>query len=350
MSVTSNSKMRILIAGGAGFIGSNLAERLLDLGHKVDCIDNLITGQRQNIAACEISPRFEFVPGDICDIAFMARFNGIPYNAIYNLACPTGVPNIAKFGEEMLMTSSVGNLNLLKLANLSGAKFLYASSAEVYGDPAITPQSEVYFGDVNPVGPRSAYEEAKRFGESLTKHFSTMHAVDARIIRIFNTYGPKMSLRETRVIPQLLRNMILKVPVTLYGDGSNTRSFQFVDDLLAGFEASMNVICAGDVFNIGGEHEISMLELFRNCQTVAKYDEEPVFKEHFIEDHRRRRPETKKIRELGWKPKVQLIDGLGLCHKDLSGRLLTQPIPFVRPQKITPFKNRRVIYERRTSA
>lgn len=350
MAVANNNRIRVLIAGGAGFIGSNLVERQLKLGHKVDCIDNLITGQRQNIATLENSSRFEFSPGDICDAEFMARFEGIPYSAIYNLACPTGVPNIAKLGEQMLMTSSVGNLNLLKLANLSGAKFLYASSAEVYGDPTITPQPEEYYGDVNPVGPRSAYEEAKRFGESLTKHYSLIHNVDARIIRIFNTYGPKMSLRETRVIPQLLRNMILKMPVTIYGDGSNTRSFQFVDDLLAGFETSMNIFCAGDVFNIGGEDEISMLELFRICQKVTDYSAEPIFEEHFIEDHKRRRPDTKKIRQRGWKPKVQLIDGLGNCYKELSGRLLTQPIPFVRPEKPVHIKNRRIVHERRASA
>jgi dTDP-glucose 4,6-dehydratase/UDP-glucuronate decarboxylase len=312
---------RVLVAGGAGFIGSNLLRRLLKRGFRVDCIDNLVTGQRLNTLPFETNAAFEFHPGDVADGEFMRQFEGIPYVAIYNLACPTGVPNIARLGEEMLIASSAGSYNLLRLAKTSGAKYLFASSAEAYGDPHQTPQREDYCGHVDSTGPRSAYEEGKRFGEALTVEFARKQRVDARTVRIFNTYGINMSLSETRVIPQMLRNMICNEPVVIYGDGTNTRAYQYVDDLLDGFDACMAVTGCGEVYNIGGDAEISVNELFRACRVVTGYSREPVFKPHFIEDHKRRLPDTNRIRTLGWSPRVSLSQGLAVARDDIAARL-----------------------------
>jgi nucleoside-diphosphate-sugar epimerase len=321
MTILSNGKNRVLVAGGAGFIGSNLIRHLMRRGCLVDCVDNLITGERVNLAQYGEGGRLEFHLGDICDPGVMERFEGRPYAEIYNLACPTGVPNIARLGKEMLMASSVGTQNLLRLARAAKSKYLFASSAEAYGDPKVTPQPESYAGNVDPVGPRSAYEEGKRFGEAMTAFYARSHGVDARIVRIFNTYGPNMSLSETRVIPKMLTSMISRVPVVVYGDGSNTRSFLYVDDLIAGFEAVMARPYQGAVFNIGGAQEISVLELFKACSLAAAYAQKPVFKPHFIEDHKRRRPDLAKVRRLGWRPRVTLRQGLTIVHDELKIRM-----------------------------
>lgn len=316
------SVRRVLVAGGAGFIGSNLIQQLINRGDVVDCVDNLITGDASNIAKCNGKNNFRFIAADISIREMLSQIESVVYDEIYNLACPTGVPNIAVYGEEMLMTSSLGNLNLLRIAERCHAKYLFASSAEVYGDPEITPQLESYNGDVNPVGPRSAYEEGKRFGESLTAYFAKTHGVDARIIRIFNTYGPNMSLSETRVIPAMLMALIKGQPVKIYGDGNNTRSFQYVTDLLSGFELAMGIKCEGDVFNIGSDEELKIIELFETCKSVTERSCQPQFLPHFIEDHSRRKPDTSKIRKLGWASEVSLEEGLALASADIARRLL----------------------------
>jgi nucleoside-diphosphate-sugar epimerase len=321
MDHSITGKKRILVAGGAGFIGSNLIRHLVRQGCLVDCIDNLMTGERRNLAQYGEGGRLELNVGDVCDHAFMERFRGRAYAEIYNLACPTGVPNIKRLGEEMLMASSVGTQNLLRLAEASHAKFLFASSAEAYGDPKVTPQPESYTGDVDPVGPRSAYEEGKRFGEAITAFYARSHGVDARTVRIFNTYGTNMSLSETRVIPKMLTSMIARRPVVVYGDGSNTRTFLYVDDLIAGFETVMAKTCHGTVFNIGGGNEISVFDLFMACKQVAAYPHGPSFEPHFIEDHKRRRPDLAKIKRLGWRPGVSLQQGLVIVHDELKVRM-----------------------------
>ncbi len=335
---------RVLIAGGAGCLGSNLVRHQIAQGNQIDCVDNLITGNASNIFPYLKMPAFQFHNGDICDNEFMRKFHGVRYSEIYNLACPTGVPNIAKYGEEMLMTSSLGSLNLLRLSQQSDAKYLFASSAEVYGDPAVFPQSENYHGDVDPVGPRSAYEEGKRFGESLTSYFAKSHGLDARIVRIFNTYGPNMSLKESRVIPAMLRSMILDEPVTIYGNGQNTRSFQYVDDLLAGIKHCMEITCHGDVFNIGSEEEISILQLFETCKQVTGSKSKLQFAGHFIDDHKRRRPDTARMRALGWRPTISLQQGLAISCQDLrnrilakaAGRRIIQPRRLIGPRLVKP--------------
>ena len=301
---------RALVAGGAGFIGSNLVRSLLSKNRKVDCVDSLITGQSANLSEFRGNPDFRFIQGDIADSGIAAWLLRESYSEIYHLACPTGVPNIARMGGEMLAACSAGTLNLLRAAKKSHAKFLYASSAEVYGDPEVMPQRESYAGNVDPVGPRSPYEEGKRFGEALTAFHARDWQLDARIVRIFNTYGTNMSASDSRVIPKMLANMIAGEPVVIYGDGRQTRAFLHVDDLVDGFFRVMRCRCVGDVFNIGGEHETSIRDLFGVLSGITACDLPPVFEPHFIEDHKRRLPETAKIRDLGWNPRISLEAGL----------------------------------------
>ena len=316
----------VLVAGGAGFVGSNLIKRLLSHGLRVHCVDNFSTGYQAAIVEFEKLAQFKSFRGDITDSHFMSHFGDHDYAEIYNLACPTGVPNIAPLGEAMLLTSSIGSLNLLRLARNSGAKYLFASTAEIYGDPEVVPQIETYNGNVDPVGPRSAYEEGKRFGEALTAQFARKYSLDARIIRVFNTYGPKMSPHDTRVIPQMLSRMALQEPVTIYGNGSNTRSFLHVSDLIDGFLTTMKRRQRGEVYNIGGEDEVAILALFKICQRVTGYNRKPIFRSHFIDDHKRRLPGTERIRSLGWKPRIGVEEGIASSYIDMTMRLRNQAV------------------------
>jgi nucleoside-diphosphate-sugar epimerase len=311
----------VLIAGGAGFIGTNLVRTLLDQGLRVHCVDNFSTGYLDAVAQFVGHERFELFRGDITDSDFISLFENNPYTAIYNLACPTGVPNIVPLGEAMLMTSSIGSMGLLRLARSSGAKYLFTSTAEIYGDPEVVPQFETYNGNVDPVGPRSPYEEGKRFAEAFTSHYAKKYGLDARIIRVFNTYGPNMSPHDTRVIPQLLSRMALKESVTIYGDGSNTRAFLHVDDLIRGFQLTMKRQQCGEVYNIGGDQEMQILKLFEVCKRISGYNKEPVFEPHFIEDHRRRLPGTERIRSLGWQPRINVDEGIRDSYSDMLLRL-----------------------------
>jgi nucleoside-diphosphate-sugar epimerase len=312
---------RVLVAGGAGFLGSNLVRRLIAEGHTVDCIDNLITGRAENVADLERNPRFCFVEGDITDWRLMEVFHKRRYTEVYNLACPTGVPNIAILGEEMLMASSVGTLNLIKVAQRSGSRFLFASTAEAYGDPEVFPQPEDYVGNVDPVGARSPYEEGKRFGEALTAYQARRHGTDARIVRIFNTYGPAMSPDDKRLIPQLLLRIARGEPVTVYGDGRQTRTLLYVDDLVDGLLCAMRNGSAGNVYNVGGDREMSILEVVETAAKVIGRRVKIRFQPHFIEDHHRRRPDTSRIRALGWLPQRDLEEGLRLSYAAMVATL-----------------------------
>ncbi len=314
---THSRKLRYLIAGGAGFVGTNLARRLLETGAMVDCVDNLSTGRKANVADLARYPNFNFIKLDIADTASCNRLLRRRYSHIYNLACPTGVPNIALLGEEMLMVSSVGTLNLLKVARRSKASYLFASTAEVYGDPEVFPQPESYVGKVDPVGPRSPYEEGKRFGEALTRFWGRKHNVDVRIVRIFNTYGPAMSPDDQRVIPQMLSRLIAGKPVPIYGDGAQTRTFLHVDDLVDGLMTVMENGANAEVYNIGGDTQISICELFDLAKMATGLAGRAEFANHFIADHRGRCPDTTKVRELGWRPCVSLVDGIRQSHRDL---------------------------------
>ena len=318
-------ELRCLIAGGAGFVGTNLARRLLEQGASVDCADNLSTGRRANVADLAKYPNFRFLKLDIADAGSCNRLLRRRYTHVYNLACPTGVPNIALLGEEMLMASSVGGLNLLKVARRSKARYLFASTAEAYGDPEIFPQPETYVGKVDPVGPRSPYEEGKRFGEALTRFWGRKHNVDVRIVRIFNTYGPAMSPDDQRVIPQMLTRLIAGKQVPIFGDGGQTRTFLHVDDLVRGLLTVMDEGESGEVYNIGGDTQITIRDLFKLVKTATGLPGKAVFVKHFIADHRGRWPDTAKIRALGWRQQVALADGIRPSHLDLLTSIAARP-------------------------
>ena len=323
--------MRVLVAGGAGFVGSNLCRKLIRRGDAVDCLDNLSTGQPEQVELLGKHRRFTFLDRDVADPAIVAELSGQAYDEIYHLACPTGVPNIATMGEEMMLASSSGTRNLLKLAERSAARFLFASSAEAYGDPEMFPQAEAYFGNVDPVGARSPYEEGKRFGEALTAYYARRHGVDGRIVRIFNCYGPNMAASDQRVIPQMLNRMAAGEPVVIYGDGRQTRALIHVDDLLTGFEAVMAKGDRGGVYNIGGDREITILELFELAATAAGSKRGPVFADHFITDHGRRLPDTNKVRQLGWRQRISIERGLADAYRDvLAARARRAPRPAVK--------------------
>lgn len=311
------AKGRILIAGGAGFIGSNLSKRKLEEGHHVDCLDNLSTGRLDQLAPLRGFDNFNFIHGDVVDPRVCRKLSGRNYTEIYHLACPTGVPNLAILGEEMLLACSVGTRHLLRLAEESGARFLFASSSEAYGDPQVFPQSEAYCGNVDPVGRRSPYEEGKRFGEALTAYYSRAKKIDARIVRIFNCYGPNMSMDDRRVIPQMLGRMIEAKRAVIYGDGGQTRTFLHVDDLLSGFALIMRKGAAGEVYNLGSDRETTILELFEAARAVTGSTAAPLFKPHFIADHQRRRPDVSRVARLGWKQRIALREGLARSFQDL---------------------------------
>jgi nucleoside-diphosphate-sugar epimerase len=303
-------RKRILITGGAGFIGSNLSKVLLNKGEYVDCVDNLITGRIEAINSLRSYHRFRFFKLDVSDTAFFNTFIDNKYTDIYHLACPTGVPNIKTFGEEMLKTCSSGTENILRLACAHNAKVLYSSSAEVYGNPEIFPQSEDYHGNVNPVGPRSAYEEGKRFSEALIVMYVDKYKIDAKIVRIFNTFGIGMSQEDSRVIPRFLKNIRKGENLVIYGDGSQTRTHLYVDDLISGLLLVMERGCCGGVYNIGGEEQLSVADLAIAIKKLSNATVDIEYHPHFIEDHSDRLPMTTKVKALGWKPIIKVAEGL----------------------------------------
>lgn len=304
------TQRRCLVAGGSGFIGSNLCRNLLDSGYIVDCIDNLSTGRMESVADLMERPNFHFFERDVADGGVSDEFGVHPYSEIYHLACPTGVPNISRLGNLMLLASSVGTMNLLEVAKNSGAKFLFASTAEIYGDPEVFPQPESYNGNVDPVGPRSAYEEAKRFGEAMTSYFGRRLGIEAFIVRIFNTYGPGMSPSDQRVIPQMLKCLIRNEPVPIYGEGSHNRTFLHVRDLLAGFRTVMAEGKAGEVYNIGSSRQMTIRQLYEVALQVTGRFAPALYSPPFIEDHHGRLPDTSKLQALGWRQEITLEDGL----------------------------------------
>lgn len=301
---------RILITGGAGFIGSSLAKVLLTEGAHVDCVDNLITGRLESIQALRMNKNFRFLKMDINDAIFLMTCLSTRYDEIYHFACPTGVPNIRVYGEEMLKTCSRGTENVLELACAQGARVIYASSAEVYGDPDVFPQGEEYHGNVDPVGPRSAYEEGKRFGEAITRLYSEKYHVDAKIIRIFNTFGAGMSPDDSRVIPRFMKQIRDRRSIIVYGDGTQMRTHLYIGDLIAALLLVMGQGQRGEVYNIGGERQLSILELIDIIKGLTPLPVEVEHRPHFIEDHAGRLPMIAKVKELGWEPRVDIREGL----------------------------------------
>jgi len=301
---------RALVAGGAGFIGSNLCKRLIDEGAWVDCVDSLITGHLASVQSLRKNPRFSFLRLDITEPNFVSIAMGRRYDEIYHLACPTGVPNIRSHGEEMIRTCSVGTENILRVANAHNASVVFASSAEVYGDPEQFPQHENYGGNVDPIGPRSAYEEGKRFGESLTRLYSEKYQLNAKIVRIFNTFGVGMRRDDTRVIPSFLRCLRNGEDFTVYGDGKQTRTHLYVSDLLDGIGVVNRNGKKGEAYNLGGENELCILDLVEIIQGLTDSPVAVKHESHFIADHGGRRPKIEKAKHLGWKPTTTVSDGL----------------------------------------
>ncbi|MGV9500405.1 NAD-dependent epimerase/dehydratase family protein [Streptomyces sp. NPDC003642] len=298
-----------LVTGGAGFVGSHLCARLLDAGMDVVCLDNLTTGTRANVAELEQRPGFRFVRGDATDPAAWQALPG-RFGLVLHFACPASPADYLRLPLETLEVGSTGTRLALERARADGARFVLASTSEVYGDPLEHPQREGYWGNVNPVGPRSVYDESKRFAEALVTAHRAVHGTDAAIVRIFNTYGPRMRTGDGRAVPTFITQALDGVPLTVAGDGGQTRSLCYVDDTVDGVLALAGSAEIGPV-NIGGADEISMLELARRIVALTGSASRVRFVDRPVDDPGRRRPDTRLARErLGWRPRVGWSEGL----------------------------------------
>ncbi len=298
---------KILVTGGAGFIGSHLCDRLLKEGNEVICLDNYFTGSKNNIIELVDNPYFELVRHDVI----------APYYAevdeIYNLACPASPVHYQYNPIKTIKTSVMGAINMLGLAKRVKAKILQASTSEVYGDPSVHPQPESYWGNVNPIGPRSCYDEGKRCAETLFIDYRIQNKVAIKIVRIFNTYGPNMNPDDGRVVSNFIVQALKGEDITIFGDGTQTRSFQYVDDLVEGMMRMMNT--SDDFYgpvNIGNENEFTMLELAQNILDIIGSKSKLVFKDLPKDDPKQRKPDITlaKSKLDGWEPKIQLREGL----------------------------------------
>ncbi len=314
--------MRVLVTGAAGFLGSHLTDRLLLEGHSVIGFDNLSTGFRENIAHLEREPRFQFEERDLC-----AFSDPGPVDYIFNFASPASPPEYLRLPIETLRVGSVGVENMLQIAAKYGAGFLQASTSECYGDPLQHPQPESYWGNVNPVGPRSVYDEAKRFAEALTMAYHRARGVNSHLVRIFNTYGPRLHPGDGRVISNFMMQALRGEPLTIYGDGSQTRSFCYVDDLIEGIVRLSRAEEHLPV-NIGNPDEFTILECARAVLEVTGSKSELRFEPLPIDDPMRRRPDiTKASRILGWEPRVALREGLRRSLEFFRTRLTAPTTP-----------------------
>lgn len=301
-----------LVFGGAGFIGSHLCHRLLSLGHEVIAADNLSTGRVENLAEVAAMPNFRFIRYDITCALPTALSSLGSVDEIYNLACPASPRQYQSDPVKTLMTSVAGSLNLLQLARTTGARILLASTSEVYGDPLVSSQNENYFGNVNTTGPRSCYDEGKRAAETLFNDYRRMYGVDTRIIRIFNTYGPRMSADDGRVIPAFITQALKGLPLTVNGDGSQTRSFMYIDDLIDAIILMMANYITHSPVNIGNPVETTIIELADIIKRLTDSTSEIGYRPMPQDDPRRRCPDIARARDAlgGWFPTVNLDDGL----------------------------------------
>ena len=306
MARSYNMRKRVMVTGGAGFLGSHLADRLIEAGHEVLCVDNLFTGTKDNVAHLHGNPSFEFMRHDVTFPLF------VEVDEIYNLACPASPIHYQHDPVQTTKTSVHGAINMLGLAKRLGCKILQASTSEVYGDPAVHPQSEDYWGHVNPIGPRSCYDEGKRCAETLFFDYHRQNGLPIKVARIFNTYGPRMHPADGRVVSNFIMQALKGEPITIYGDGSQTRSFCYVDDLIRGLMSLMDT--GPDVtgpINIGNPNEFTVRELAEKVIELtgssSRIVEEPLPQD----DPRQRQPDISKAkRDLGWEPTVQLEQGL----------------------------------------
>lgn len=301
-----NMRKRVMVTGGAGFLGSHLIDRLLEAGHEVLCVDNLFTGTRENLSHLHGNPHFEFLRHDITFPLF------VEVDEIYNLACPASPIHYQHDPVQTTKTSVHGAINMLGLAKRLRCKILQASTSEVYGDPAVHPQTEAYWGHVNPIGPRSCYDEGKRCAETLFFDYHRQHGLEIKVARIFNTYGPRMHPADGRVVSNFIMQALAGEPITIYGDGSQTRSFCYVDDLIAGLISLMETgpEVTGPT-NIGNPVEFTVRQLAEKVIELIGSSSRIVQEPLPQDDPRQRQPDISKAkRELGWEPSVPLEDGL----------------------------------------
>jgi dTDP-glucose 4,6-dehydratase len=312
--------MRVLITGGAGFLGSHLCERFLGEGHEVIAMDNLITGDLRNIHHLREQSAFSFVHHNVSE---HIHLDG-PLDAVLHFASPASPVDYLDLPIQTLKVGSLGTHNTLGLAKLKNARYLLASTSEVYGDPQVHPQNEEYWGHVNPVGPRGVYDEAKRFAEAMTMAYHRTHGVETRIIRIFNTYGPRMRVNDGRVVPNFIRQALLGEPLTIYGDGSQTRSFTYVSDLVEGI---YRLLLSDEVYpvNIGNPGEFTILEFATLLNQMTGNSGGIIYKDLPQDDPKQRCPDISKAREiLGWTPEVPFESGLEMTIPYFRERLAEQ--------------------------
>jgi dTDP-glucose 4,6-dehydratase len=297
---------RYLITGGAGFIGSHLCERFLSQGHEVLCMDNYSTGANENIAPFLRNPKFRFIDHNV------SRYIEVPepLDYILHFASPASPVDYMELPIPTLKVGALGTHNTLGLAKSKSAVYLLASTSEVYGDPLVRPQSEEYWGNVNPIGPRGVYDEAKRFAEAITMAYHRYHGLNTRIVRIFNTYGPRMRMRDGRVVPNFITQALKGEPLTVYGQGEQTRSFQYVDDLVSGIQKLLESHENLPV-NIGNPHEMTVLEFAEKIIELTGSQSTVVYRPLPQDDPQVRQPDITKARKvLGWEPQVPLKQGL----------------------------------------
>ena len=298
--------MKIVVTGGAGFIGSHLCARLLEDGHSVLCVDNLLTSSKQNIESLRNNSRFVFLLHDVTQ----------PFNfeaeAIFHLASPASPVGYMEHPIETIMVNSLGTYQMLEHARRQKALFLYTSTSEAYGDPLVHPQREDYWGNVNPVGPRACYDESKRLGETLTMEYYRQFEVNARIVRIFNTYGPNSQADDGRMIPNFITQALQNKPLTIYGDGTITRSICYVSDLIEGLILALfKPFTAGEIFNLGNTEELTVLEFAQTIIRLCQSSSTIIFEPGRIDDPERRRPDISKAQQvIGWQYKVPVEEGL----------------------------------------
>jgi dTDP-glucose 4,6-dehydratase len=297
---------RVVITGGAGFLGSHLCERALAEGHEVVCVDNLVTGRLENIKHLLHRDDIQFLEHDVSK---PFEVEG-PVDFILHFASPASPIDYLELPIQTLKVGSLGTHNSLGLAKAKGARFFLASTSEVYGDPQEHPQKETYWGNVNPVGPRGVYDEAKRFAEAMTMAYHRYHQVDVRIVRIFNTYGPRMRVRDGRVVPAFVQQALTGEPMTVFGEGKQTRSFCYVDDLVEGIWRLL-MSDLREPCNIGNPHEMTILEFAETIRAAVGSTSPIIFRPLPVDDPQTRQPDiTQARRELGWEPKVTLAEGL----------------------------------------
>ncbi|EFH86350.1 UDP-glucuronic acid decarboxylase family protein [Ktedonobacter racemifer] len=298
--------MKIVVTGGAGFVGSHLCKRLLDEGHTVLCADNCITGSTRNIDDLRTHPNFQFIQHDVTE----------PFDyeadAIFHMASPASPIGYMEHPIETILVNTQGTHRMLEAARKNNARFLVSSTSEIYGDPLVHPQTEGYWGNVNPIGPRACYDESKRLSETLTMEFVRQYNVNARIVRIFNTYGPNSQIHDGRMIPNFITQALKNEPLVIYGDGSRTRSICYVSDLIDGLMRAMfSENTQGEVFNLGNPNEHTVLEYAHEIIKLCNSRSTILFEPVRVDDPERRRPDiTKARRVLGWEPRIEKKEGL----------------------------------------